>query len=244
MGTVSPTGRALAGDSRQHPSHSRRSEAESAGLKDDRHHLGGREHGELWPEILTTPRPPPAHSDRPWPRQAGFSLAAVVPMHPTKWPAFTHPLHPGTERSSQGRKSIDIDVNIFIGAKDASVALGALPRGISHDVTNRSRLERDGQDRLWWGRIAVDLFLSNTEYHKLVERQVELHPFGDLDVGFLGCQSLATFKAFFSRDKDWVDLASMVAAGRVDGDGLRNDLIAFLGIDDPRVQRLDDILMS
>lgn len=90
----------------------------------------------------------------------------------------------------------------------------------------------------------MDLFLSNTEYHKLVERQVELHPFGDLDVGFLGCKSLATFKAFFSRDKDWVDLASMVAAGRVDGDGLRNDLIAFLGIDDPRVQRLDDILMS
>jgi len=146
--------------------------------------------------------------------------------------------------TGEPRATFDIDVNIFIGAKDASVALGALPRGISHDVTNRSRLERDGQDRLWWGRIAVDLFLSNTEYHKLVEGQVELHPFGGLDVPFLDCQSLATFKAFFSRDKDWVDLASMVAAGRVDGDGLRNDLIAFLGIDDPRVERLDDILTS
>lgn len=144
--------------------------------------------------------------------------------------------------TEEPRATFDIDVNIFVSVEDAPRALAALPRGISHDMTNRSRLERDGQDRLWWGRIAVDLFLSNTEYHDLVEGQIVLHPFGGLDVPFLGCQSLATFKAFFDRDKDWIDLASMIATGRVEGDVLRSDLIRFLGDDDPRLQKLDEIL--
>ena len=60
------------------------------------------------------------------------------------------------------RATNDLDVNVLIQPSDASRLLAALPAGITVDDSNLARLKRDGQDRLFWGRIPVDLFLSNT----------------------------------------------------------------------------------
>jgi hypothetical protein len=141
--------------------------------------------------------------------------------------------------TEEPRATFDIDINVFAAPADARRVLAALPAGISHDTTSRSRLERDGQERLWWGRIAVDLFLSNTTFHVLVAEQVEHHPFAGAQLPFLGCRSLATFKAFFDRDKDWLDLEAMFAIGKVDPLKLRSELVDLLGADDPRVDKLD-----
>jgi hypothetical protein len=140
--------------------------------------------------------------------------------------------------TEEPRATIDIDVNVFVPPNDAPKVLAALPRGISHDGVTQARLERDGQDRLFWGRIAVDVFLSNTPFHDTVRTEVLSHPFAGHEVPFLGCQSLATFKAFFNRDKDWLDLGSMIEIGRLDEDRLARDLTELLGPDDPRVAKL------
>ncbi|MDP9431528.1 MAG: hypothetical protein M3P91_02080 [Actinomycetota bacterium] len=55
----------------------------------------------------------------------------------------------------------------------------------------------------------------------------------------LGPVELVLFKALFDRPKDWVDIATVVDAGAVDRDHVRDGLIALLGTDDPRVERWD-----
>jgi hypothetical protein len=46
------------------------------------------------------------------------------------------------------------------------------------------------------------------------------------------------FKAFFNRDKDWVDFREMHRARRLDADQLLGRLVLLLGPDDPRVTSL------
>ena len=140
--------------------------------------------------------------------------------------------------TEEPRATFDVDVNVFAPPGEARQVLAALPTGISHDATSRARLERDGQERLWWGRIAVDVFLSTSAFHDLVADDAVTHPFAGHDVPFLSCQSLATFKAFFDRDKDWLDLASMVAIGRIDPRRLERKLAELLGDDDPRLAKV------
>ncbi len=142
------------------------------------------------------------------------------------------------------RATNDIDLNIFTAPDNAAAILNVLPKGITSDETNRSRLERNGQDRLWWGRIPVDLFLSNTPFHERVAQGVVHHPFNGYDMPFLSCQALATFKAFFNRDKDWLDLRSMVEHSSIDTQELIKDLSDLLGDDDPRVLKAEELLSS
>ena len=42
------------------------------------------------------------------------------------------------------------------------------------------------------------------------------------------------FKAFFNRDKDWVDIREMLWARRLDANQLLGRLVLLLGPDDPR----------
>lgn len=146
--------------------------------------------------------------------------------------------------TEEPRATIDIDLNVLVEPSNAPRVLAALPSGISHDATTLARLVRDGQERLWWGRIAVDLFFSNTEYHDLVAEGVQRHPFAGYSMPFLSCQSLATFKVFSSRSKDWVDLESMAVVGRVDLSGLRDDLVGLLGSGDRRIEKLDAFIVE
>ncbi len=144
--------------------------------------------------------------------------------------------------TGEPRATRDIDCNVFIPPDEAGRLLAALPPGISHDATTRARLGRDGQDRLWWGRIPVDLFLSTTPYHDAVRHTVVRHPFAGRDVPFLGCQALATFKACFDRPKDWLDLDEMLQSRRIDPAVLHDDLVGLLSPDDPRLGRLADLV--
>ena len=55
----------------------------------------------------------------------------------------------------------------------------------------------------------------------------------------LGPVELVLFKALFDRPKDWVDIATVVEAGAVDPARVREDLVALVGRDDPRIERWD-----
>ena len=140
--------------------------------------------------------------------------------------------------TQQARGTIGIDVNIFLPADDLDRVEAALPSGV--EVTDRARLEiaSDGQTRLWWDQVPVDVFFNTTEFHESAARRARVEEFAGRHVAFLACSDLAVFKAFFDRPKDWVDLAEMLDAGSLDVERVVGTLALHLGADDPRVIRL------
>jgi hypothetical protein len=141
------------------------------------------------------------------------------------------------------RGTIDIDINVFVTAADVDRVLVALPHGIHSTASQRSVLRRDGQVRLMWEGVPIDIFLSTTEFHDAASRRTHLERYGgEDDVPFLDCSDLAVFKAFFNRSKDWVDLEEMVAARTLDGDRVLGVLVRYLGGNDERVEHLRRLL--
>ena len=140
-----------------------------------------------------------------------------------------------TERA---RATIDIDVNVFLSVDQLDTLVAALPGDLAIDEERRRLLLTDGQARLWWGRIPVDIFLDTTEFHRHAALRTHRESFGGAEVPFLGCSDLAVFKAFFNRTKDWADLEAMAAARTLDIDRLVGVIARYLGPDDERIPRL------
>lgn len=141
--------------------------------------------------------------------------------------------------TQQARGTIDIDVNVFVGADQGRAVVAALPRGIVRAESQLAALEHDGQVRLFWQQTPVDLFLDTTPYHREVARRLRREEFGGTSVPFLSCLDIAVFKAFFDRTKDWADLEEMQAAGTLDIPRVIAILIEYLGADDARIGKLD-----
>lgn len=138
----------------------------------------------------------------------------------------------------EARGTQDIDLNIFVPVADVDRVLDVLPDDV--EVSDRSRmlLQRDGQARLWWSRIPLDLFLTNDPFHEAVAGRIEQREFAGRSMPFLACGDLAVFKAFFDRDKDWIDLRDMLIAGSIDAAELGALLAELLGPDDHRIDKL------
>src|SRR5437016_6302822 len=97
------------------------------------------------------------------------------------------------------RGTSDIDVNIFVPTSQVRRVLSALPGEVVATDDNASQLRRDGQTRLYWGEVPVDVFLTTDEFHTEAMTRVSLEPFQGTLVPFLSCTDLAVFKAFFDR---------------------------------------------
>jgi len=142
------------------------------------------------------------------------------------------------------RATNDVDLNVFVGTDELGRVLAALPDSIEvtdHDV---DVLDRDGQRRLYWEDLPVDVFLNTTSFHEDVARRVVHHPFLGRSMPFLSPEDIAVFKAFFNRPKDWLDLAEMASAGSIDGDVVLGVVVRFLGPVDERVARLRALLVA
>ncbi|HLN17461.1 MAG TPA: hypothetical protein VK277_12020 [Acidimicrobiales bacterium] len=140
-----------------------------------------------------------------------------------------------TERA---RGTIDIDVNVFVEVDQADQVVAALPAGVRCTADDLQILSRDGQVRLWWDEIPVDVFLDTTDFHRQAALRCRVESFAGAEVPFLSCSDLAVFKAFFNRTRDWADLEDMAAAGTLDVERIVGVLARYLGPDDERVVRL------
>ncbi len=140
--------------------------------------------------------------------------------------------------TQRARGTIDIDVNVFVPASSARAVFAVLPSGVRVDDEAVRLAERDGQVRLWWDHVPLDVFLDTTAFHHDVSRRIRHEPFLGIEVPFLDCRDLAVFKAFFDRTKDWADLEEMAAAGCLDVDAVVGVLARYLGGGDHRVARL------
>jgi hypothetical protein len=138
----------------------------------------------------------------------------------------------------RARGTIDIDVNVFAGTDRTRDVFSALPHGVLWSAPDVERTEADGQVRLWWGETPVDVFLSTTEFHDQAAARTRLEQFAGAEMPFLSCTDLAVFKAFFNRTRDWADLEDMADMGTLDLDRLIGVLVRYLGVADPRIERL------
>jgi len=137
------------------------------------------------------------------------------------------------------RGTRDIDVNAFVPASKPGPVLAALPPGVTVPAGTANVITREGQVRLWWDDTPVDLFLDYAPLHAQAAHGSRDVPFAGVQIRVLGPVELVLFKALFDRPKDWVDIATVVDAGAVDRDDVRDGLTALLGTDDPRIERWD-----
>lgn len=140
------------------------------------------------------------------------------------------------------RGTRDIDVNIFVDAARAEATLAHLPDGVRVRPKDLAKVVRDGQARLDWDGTPIDVFLNNVPLHDAVAAAVVWVPLAGREVPVLGCASLAIFKAFFARTKDWADLEAIAQATPEDIDAAAATIAELVGPDDPAVARLEGLI--
>ncbi len=144
--------------------------------------------------------------------------------------------------TEEPRGTRDLDVNIFVDASKAERTLAHLPEGVRVTAQDIASVERDGQTRLDWDGTPVDVFLNNLPLHEAVAETVVWVPLENREIPVLDCASLAIFKAFFDRTKDWADMEAIAQATPEDIDIAAATIAELVGEDDPAVQRLESLI--
>ncbi len=136
------------------------------------------------------------------------------------------------------RGTRDLDVNIFCDAADAGRVLEALPEGVKVGADDVQRVQRDGQARLFWDGVPIDVFLNNLPLHEEVATAIVWVPLEGRQAPVLDCTSLILFKSFFDRTKDWGDIEAMAMATPEDIEFAAAKLAELVGEEDPAYKRL------
>ncbi len=140
------------------------------------------------------------------------------------------------------RATRDIDLNCFVPAERTRRAFEALPSQITWADRDVKTVEETGQVRVFWDDTPVDLFFTNHPFHDRAAANAEHVPFAGTTIPILGADELAVFKAFFNRTRDWADIEAMVDATSLDLHVVIGWIVDLLGPDDPRVDRLKELL--
>ena len=83
-----------------------------------------------------------------------------------------------------------------------------------------------------------NVFLNNLPLHRAAPAAVAWVPLAGREIPVLDCASLAIFKAFFGRTKDWADLEAIAAVTPKDIEAAGATIAELAGVDDPAVGRL------
>jgi hypothetical protein len=120
--------------------------------------------------------------------------------------------------------------------------LEALPDGVEVNEADIERVERDGQTRLFWEGVPIDVFLNNIPLHEAVSAAVVWVRLEGRDAPLLDCASLVVFKSFFDRTKDWADIEAVAIATPEDIEFAMRTVAELVGEEDEAYVRLKSIL--
>lgn len=139
------------------------------------------------------------------------------------------------------RGTRDLDLNVFRDAAEAAKVLAALPDGVGVGKGDVEAVRRDGQTRLFWDGVPIDVFLNNLPLHEAVANAIVWVPLEGRQIPLLDCASLVVFKSFFDRTKDWADIEAVAVATPEDVETAARTIAALVGEDDPAYRRLATI---
>ena len=144
---------------------------------------------------------------------------------------------------AEPRGTRDIDCNVFVPASNAMsvfeplAALGVTIDGAVDDV------ERDGQVRVMWDAVPIDLFFSYDAFHDAADRDAITVPFADIEIRVLSSSHLTVCKVVFDRPRDWVDIDAMLDCGTaIDIAEVMRWVGRICGDTDPRFTRIAAVL--
>jgi hypothetical protein len=139
------------------------------------------------------------------------------------------------------RGTRDLDVNVFVHAERAADVLSALPEGVRVDESDVEKAIRDGQTRLFWEGVPVDVFLNNLPLHEEVANGVVWVEMQGTQIPVLDCASLVIFKSFFARTRDWGDIEEVALATPEDVAAAVEAVGGLVEEHDPSYRRLIEI---
>lgn len=143
------------------------------------------------------------------------------------------------------RGTIDIDVNVFLGADDAARVADALSAsGITAD-TDRiiEQVNRSAQVRIDYAGTMLDLFFNNLPFHESCARRKVRVPFQEIEMNVLSAEDLVVCKAMFNRNRDWPDIEQVmyVQGSAFDLAYTLGWLTEMLGDSAEQVHKIDEI---
>lgn len=141
---------------------------------------------------------------------------------------------------AEPRATTDLDINVFLPESDSVPALAILRKvGVPMEVERvAAQIERDGQVRIPWDRVPIDLFFANIPFLEAAASRTRRVPFEGRDIPILGAEDLAICKILFNRDKDWLDVRGMLITGEMlDASAVSALLGELVGATDARTLR-------
>lgn len=146
---------------------------------------------------------------------------------------------------AEPRATVDIDVNVFVPAERADEVLEPL-RALGVDVGDAETvIRRDGQARVMWDHTPIDLFFAYDPFHEAAAEAAVEVPFAETTISVLSAEHLAVCKAVFNRNKDWLDIETMLELGtRLDTAEVLRWVGRVAGDTDPRYERIAALLTS
>jgi hypothetical protein len=139
------------------------------------------------------------------------------------------------------RGTRDLDLNVFVDAQRADEVLSALPEGVRVKDADVEQVKRDGQTRLFWDGVPVDIFLNNLPLHEEVANGVTWVEMQGVQIPVLDCASLVVFKSFFARGRDWGDIEEVAASTPKDVESALRTVTDLVGENDPSRRKLAEI---
>jgi hypothetical protein len=139
------------------------------------------------------------------------------------------------------RGTRDLDLNVFVEPSRAEEALAGLPRGIRVERADIEAAAAEGQRRLWWSGVPIDVFLNALPLHREVEERVLWVPLGGREVPVVDCASLVAFKALIGRTRDWADIEAVAACSPESVKVAAATVARQVGSDDPLTRRLEEL---
>ena len=143
--------------------------------------------------------------------------------------------------TGEPRATIDLDINVFVPVENHAEALAALPPEVNVSRIALQQIRNEGQARVWWGDTPLDLFFNTHGFHAIAATRAREVPFMGHRIPVLDCTTVAVFKVFFNRTKDWADLEAMFEAGQLDVDVVAAFVRDLPGEHDLRIGRLQEL---
>jgi hypothetical protein len=144
------------------------------------------------------------------------------------------------------RLTHDIDINVYLGVDDADRALESLyALGVPiASPGQRDDIRRDGQTRLRWDHIPIDLFFWNLDFHRSCAERRRLYDLLGREIAVLSPEDLIVCKVAFGRAKDAIDIRGMIRSvgAELDIAYVRRWVTEIVATDAPAVRDLERAL--